>query len=421
MVMASSAVVSGCGDDSDPGIEHDPGFVSLSCEDPEGDLVRGLTPEPPVDYLELRKTTLSEGDVGASRGELCGTAEDEPQCLALVTQARRTSNGFLLSSCIDNCEQYYFIATQGDDVARFSSAERVAALLGSVDTPEEAMLLVRMQGFATPCAEAGAKPEGDGFKVQAITYEGCDGKTRHLFRVSADGVVTKQDSTVLKKADPNCAVGRRPAGLPRPSRRCEPVPAARYLADAARLEAASVHAFRHVTAELRAHGAPRRLIAAARRAAADEVRHARVTAALARRFGARSLEAPRIPAPPPRDLESMVRDNAVEGCVRETFGAAVGVWQAKRAKDAKVAKFMRRIAADELRHAALAWDIAAWAEGKLSANARERIGEAKRQAVAELRVELAQPPHPSIVEALGVPSAGSALLLHTALERRVWR
>jgi hypothetical protein len=44
----------------------------------------------------------------------------------------------------------------------------------------------------------------------------------------------------------------------------------------------------------------------------------------------------------------MLLDNAVEGCVRETFGAAVGLWQAKQAGDAKVAKAMRQIAPDEL-------------------------------------------------------------------------
>jgi hypothetical protein len=420
LVMASSAVVSGCGDEVAPGIEGDAGFVSVSCKDPLGDLLRGLTPEPAVDYLELRLFgPIDSGGIAASVGEACATAQDKETCQAQL-KAATVTRGFQLDPCLQICQQYYLVATQGDDVALLGSSDRVTAMLGTIDTPEEATLLVRMEGFDAPCGSGGAKPNGSGFTVQAFSYEGCNGKTRHLFNVSRAGVVTPGESAVLEKADPNCVVGRRPTGLARPRRRCDAQPSARYLADAARLEAASVHAFRQVATELRLHGAPRRLIAAAHRAAADEVRHARMTAGLARRFGARRLEPPQIAPSAPRDLEAMLLENAVEGCVRETFGAAVGIWQAKHAGDPKVAKAMRRIAADELKHASLAWKIAAWSERKLSASALARIRDARRAAAAGLRSELEQPPHTSIIAALGVPSAENALRLHRALERRVW-
>src|SRR5205823_2406284 len=139
-----------------------------------------------------------------------------------------------------------------------------------------------------------------------------------------------------------------------------------HFARVAHLEAASVHAFVRLGRELDAHGAPKRLLDAAARAARDEIRHARVTARIARRFGA---------SPPParvrqlavRSLAAVAIENAVEGCVRETFGALVAKWQADHAGDAEVATAMERIARDESDHAALSWAIAGWSAARLDA------------------------------------------------------
>ena len=145
--------------------------------------------------------------------------------------------------------------------------------------------------------------------------------------------------------------GRRPEGLrvARRARRGTPV-LGDFFAQTSCLEAASVHAFERLALDLRARGAPDGLVRLARSSARDEVRHARVTAKLARRFGAE--------ARPPRGLvsrsmtlEELVRQNAVEGCVRETFGALVALWQSTHAHDAGVRRAMAGIAADEARHA----------------------------------------------------------------------
>src|SRR5207244_884717 len=117
--------------------------------------------------------------------------------------------------------------------------------------------------------------------------------------------------------------GRRPAGLVAPSRSGrggDEVGA--YWARAAHLEAASVHAFRTLAADLHAYGAPRRLVEAASRAAGDEVRHARACATLARRHGSSPVPVV-VRSPPSRSLVEIAEENAVEGCVRETWGALV--------------------------------------------------------------------------------------------------
>jgi len=58
-----------------------------------------------------------------------------------------------------------------------------------------------------------------------------------------------------------------------------------------------------------------------------------------------------------RTLFEVALENAVEGCVRETYGAAVGAWQARRAPDDRVRRAFAPVVADEARHADLAWDV----------------------------------------------------------------
>ena len=138
-------------------------------------------------------------------------------------------------------------------------------------------------------------------------------------------------------------------------------------------------AFRKLRSELSAHGAPRFLIRAAERAARDEIRHARMARALARRHGG-VWRAPIVTDTAPRDVEAIATENAVEGCVRETFGAVLATWQARAAKDASIRATMERIARDETRHAVLAHNVDAWIIKKLDRTARGRVQRARQLA-----------------------------------------
>jgi rubrerythrin len=217
----------------------------------------------------------------------------------------------------------------------------------------------------------------------------------------------------------SCPVtGRRPEGLA--SKPIEgPDAAARFLAQSAYLEAASVDAFERLAQELQAHGAPTHLIAASKRAAKDEVRHARVTTKLAEGAGA-EVPTCRVAPRSVRSLEEMAIENAVEGCVRETFGAAVGIIQAERASDRRVRRAMKRIARDETRHAELSWAVARWLEHQLDADARRRVREAQEKAVAALTREAAHEPDASLTERLGVPTASQARAVLAELQANLW-
>jgi hypothetical protein len=212
--------------------------------------------------------------------------------------------------------------------------------------------------------------------------------------------------------------GRRPPGL-----ECAPAftggELCIYFQEMARLEAASVPAFRRLGHELRVHGAPGALLRAARRAARDEVVHTRLGRALAERFGGRYVP-PRIAPRPMRSVEELARDNAVEGCVRETFGAMIATWQAHAASDPVVRRIMRRVAIDETRHAALAIRVARWAERRLSCDARRRVNDARRATAAAVLRELDWEPSQALVSVAGIPTREEAKRLARTMTAALW-
>jgi hypothetical protein len=215
-----------------------------------------------------------------------------------------------------------------------------------------------------------------------------------------------------------CATGRRPEGLPF-DKLAGPDEVARFLAETAYLEAASVAAFERLARELEAHGAPGRLVIASRRAAQDEVRHARVTKKLAERAGAR-VPPCRVEPKPVRSLEEIALENATEGCVRETFGAAIAMMQGQRAGDALVRAAMKRIAQDETRHAELSWAVARWVDTRLDAGARARVLEERARAVETLVRDAAHEPHAELTARLGIPGAVRAQALLGELSASLW-
>jgi hypothetical protein len=193
-----------------------------------------------------------------------------------------------------------------------------------------------------------------------------------------------------------------------------------HFAQVAHLEAESVGAFRILRDDLAAHGAPARLVRAAGRAARDEIRHARATNALARRYGVSAEARPRKAQRPARSLELIALENAVEGCVRETYGALVATWQAREASDPEVRAAMKRIARDETRHAELSWEIAKWARGRLDTRARTRVDAAMRDAARGLAVDARAPTPASVARAIGAPPPDVATALVEALAQDLW-
>ena len=202
---------------------------------------------------------------------------------------------------------------------------------------------------------------------------------------------------------PGAIFGRRPAGFV-PQASPDKTALGQYFAHAAQCEAASVMAFLIVAQELEAHGAPTPLVKAARRAAEEELRHARLTGALVTRFGGR-LDWPQVPRREVRSLMNVALDNEVEGCVGEAYAAFVAAWQLHAATDLGIRIALSAIAPDEAGHAALAFAISAWVRSRLNPRERRRLDEARHQAVSRLRQAIQADPMPALELFAGLPAA----------------
>src|SRR6185436_2341236 len=137
-----------------------------------------------------------------------------------------------------------------------------------------------------------------------------------------------------------------------------------------------------------------------------------------RRFGV----APRaavVPALGVRPLGMVALENAEEGCVRETFGALVAIYQAERAEDRTVRRAMKRIAEDESRHAELAWDVALFCDERLDTRERAAVHAAMHEALETLRDEIDHPVHDDVRCVAGMPSREDARRLLACLEDSV--
>ena len=178
-------------------------------------------------------------------------------------------------------------------------------------------------------------------------------------------------------------------------------------------------AFRILRDEFRANGAQKKLVRAAARAARDEVRHARATGALARRYGATPRPAA-IERGALRSIEAMALENAVEGCVRETYGALLATRQAEHATNPVVRASMKRIARDETQHAALSWRIASWLDTRLSPEAKRQVEQAKQTAARDLLSSVATEGALSFAAELGLPAPAEARLLAEKMQQALW-
>ena len=213
---------------------------------------------------------------------------------------------------------------------------------------------------------------------------------------------------------PMCVGGRRPAGYA--ASLVDGRSVGGFLAEQARLEAASVRAFLELAHALAFHGAPSALVQACRAAAGDEIVHAVLIGRLARAFGVTPIIDDAPPASLPA-LEALARANAVEGCIRETWGAAVATWQAHASSHPAIRAAMRQIAPDETKHANLSDAIHQWAMQQLDSDARERVGIARAIALAELANSLECAVPECLVDIAGLPPKHIATLLLSAMSR----
>lgn len=333
-----------------------------------------------------------------------------------VAQALRSPAGFL-----------FIVDAQGK---RWMTAAQVIAAIAPIDTPEKASLAAWVSGNDLGWSDGNrgyggledsmVRAVAGGYEVMAGSSKSesdCGGsKARETvtnFRatvfVSTSGAVSVREvrkSHSYDVSDPCHPHGRRPADFVAvPGDGSVPGLLRRLMHD----EAESVRAFERIARELRFHGAPHELIAAAVQAADDERDHAARCAAL---LGEPAVIAS--DALPVRSLLDLALDNAREGCVGESYAALAAVVQARTAETEALRAHFAAIATDELAHAALAHAIADWIDGELATDARALVTAARTEAARELDNSFAAPASPAM-RALGMPAGDEARRLLAAI------
>jgi hypothetical protein len=389
-----------------------PPFTPVACHNHSPLVLQGLGLPAGLDYVgayEHRPFALPTWVRIDALGTPCATAADAEACAQAMDDR-------------DDLWSHHLVTTAGDEVTFLVEPEAVRAFVGPVDSPEKAILLAWHAGYELGCDnpdEYGVREADGGYELLVNLFNDCPFEWhRVLLFVAHDGTVVERGRELIERQD--VCVGRRPPGLRGDAAaRPEEGTLGYHFARMARLEAAAVTAFEVLAAELESLGAPAVLVEGARAAAQDEVRHAEATGHLARRFGEAPLAA-HIEPRPLRSLAELALDNATEGCVRETFGALVGTYQAGAATDDEVAHAMSVIAEDEARHAELSWAVAAWAEPLLAAQDRANVQAARQAAVHALYAEVAAPPDPAWAATAGLPSPATSRALLEHLTRDLW-
>lgn len=190
--------------------------------------------------------------------------------------------------------------------------------------------------------------------------------------------------------------------------------AAEHWIACARMEHASVAAFARFALQLMQLGAPPELLDSTTKAMQDEIAHAKVCFALAKRYSgqAKSAGPLEVSSALEHELEPVriAVDVFLEGCVGESVAALEASEMSRISTDRAVCRALDKIAKDEHEHALLAWRSLAWMLGTLQAPEKDKVCAALGRLVVELREELGERSPdvhrtgPDKLEQHGVPS-----------------
>lgn len=140
-----------------------------------------LNPATAVDYVELR--VGSEPIAWTLENEACFTYDDRESCAASLAAVTRPGGAL--------------VATSGSEVTVIDDPDAVVAFLGTIDRPDEALLLATMfSGEAAFDCTTNVQATDDGYDVWAwsASCNRADASPMTRFHVTRAGVVTKTDT-----------------------------------------------------------------------------------------------------------------------------------------------------------------------------------------------------------------------------------
>lgn len=412
LAVAAAVPLSGCGKEPDTMlIGTRPADLDAVCA---GHLLDSVELDEPVDFLAMRQlgyidTGGGPGDDVWSTGEACATATDPTTCADDLELTHEDAIGW---SHRGGWQRSYLVTTAGDTVSLYDHVDELPTLFGALDTPAEGLFFADAQKYQTKCQSLVESDAGN-WRMEAKIYTSLCPVTTEVreIEVTREGHVKLLQ--VLDTHESGDCIGRRPEGLVNVAASDA---IGHRLARVAWLEGAAVAAFDVLAEELVRFGAPSDLVARAHQARADEVVHADLVGEMAAALG---HVVPPVEVEPARSrsLLDFALENAVEGCVRETYGAAEARFAATSATSLKAQAVFSRIADDEARHAQLSRDVGRWVATQLSDAENARVSRAMVDAHNQLLTELARRQPDPTFHALGTPTSEQAL----AIARVLWR
>ena len=383
-----------------------------------GSLLDQLVPRQAVDTIILRTSFRPAPNDGpgqdvAQTGESCATAADAADCLGKLASMSPEGSGW--GYCGMGCSDSGLVTTSGQQVELHDSPAEIASFLGDIDVPAEALLLAIANDYSPVCDSP--VQDGSAWTLTATILTSDCPMTHELRSISIDanGAVTVLET--LETTNSNICAGRRPDGMVEAGWVCDDA-VADHLCALAHLEAAAVIAFERLALDLEHLDAPSSLIARARAAALDEVDHAQRMGAMAAEHGA-VVPAVEVSAHTRRSVFDIALENAVEGCVRETYGVVDALYRSQQAPSVEVRALFAKIAEDEARHAALSWDVAEWLHPQLSPAQRAEIQLACTHAHASLREALGRGAVDAVQRELGAPPSHAAVAMAESLQQHL--
>jgi hypothetical protein len=198
-----------------PPVERPPTSLCAGHSRPTPITAAGLKPAAPADYLAIRVVSQVESTANGNEewlhtnfetisetGSACAKATSG-DCADKVS---RHPQATYRSSCAQVCVEFSVVTTRGDEIKRWSKPDELLALLGPIDSIDDALMLVMSKGYDVYCprflvprypaeASADAKPVEGGFEVIATqTTKLCPVVLRRftLF-VSKEGEIVEKD------------------------------------------------------------------------------------------------------------------------------------------------------------------------------------------------------------------------------------
>jgi hypothetical protein len=157
-------------------------------------LFAALAPSEPADYLARRHNKGQipgglEEELVEERGVLCSGANDVTACKKTYAALRPPVRA-----------GDHLCFTRGDSVGCLTTKADAMALLGTIDSVEEAIFIAQYDGYGATCDDyrifvRATELGGGTFRLALLRRAGCNSPTtRALVDVAPDGTVTERDA-----------------------------------------------------------------------------------------------------------------------------------------------------------------------------------------------------------------------------------